>query len=157
LVDAVKTGIDGVRIYPLRVISDERGAVLHMLRADQEHFQKFGEVYFSEVLPDVTKGWKRHRRQVQHLAVPVGDVRFTLQDTRRDSATNGEVATVDLGRSSTYGLLRIPPGIWYAFTSLSVRPCLVANCADLPHDPDEAETTELSDVNRPVIIPPGAD
>jgi dTDP-4-dehydrorhamnose 3,5-epimerase len=43
--------IDGVEIFPLRQIVDERGKVMHMLRADDEHFQGFGEIYFSTVNP----------------------------------------------------------------------------------------------------------
>jgi len=43
--------IDDVLITDLRQIGDERGAVLHMLRCDAPEFVRFGECYFSEVLP----------------------------------------------------------------------------------------------------------
>ncbi len=39
--------IEGVLVVPLRKIPDERGMVMHMLRTDAEHFQQFGEIYFS--------------------------------------------------------------------------------------------------------------
>ena len=42
--------IDGVRLTPLRIIGDERGSVMHMLRATDAHFAGFGEVYFSTVV-----------------------------------------------------------------------------------------------------------
>ena len=48
--------IDGVFIYPLRQIPDERGKIMHMLRADDPYFEKFGEIYFSTVYPGVVKG-----------------------------------------------------------------------------------------------------
>jgi dTDP-4-dehydrorhamnose 3,5-epimerase-like enzyme len=38
-----------------------RGSVMHMLRADAEHFQGFGEIYFSTVNPGAIKGWHIHR------------------------------------------------------------------------------------------------
>ena len=38
--------IDGVKVIPLRQIHDERGKVMHMLKATDEHFEKFGEIYF---------------------------------------------------------------------------------------------------------------
>jgi len=41
--------IEGVRVVPLRQIPDERGKVMHMLRADDPHFERFGEIYFSTV------------------------------------------------------------------------------------------------------------
>ena len=36
--------IDGVRVTPLARIADERGAVLRMLRSDDPHFSRFGEI-----------------------------------------------------------------------------------------------------------------
>ena len=63
--------IDGGVITELRQISDERGSVLHMLRCDAPEFVRFGEYYFSEVLPGTIKAWERHRAQTPHLAVPV--------------------------------------------------------------------------------------
>ena len=60
--------IDGVTTVVLRQLVDEHGAVLHMLRSDAPDFIKFGECYFSEVLPDAIKAWKLHRLQTQNLA-----------------------------------------------------------------------------------------
>ena len=39
--------LDGVVVTKLKKIPDERGAIYHMLRNDDKHFQKFGEIYFS--------------------------------------------------------------------------------------------------------------
>ena len=44
-----KKNIIGVKIYKKKVISDKRGKILHMLRKDDKHFSKFGEIYFSYV------------------------------------------------------------------------------------------------------------
>ena len=41
--------IDGVLVKQLSQIADERGKIMHMLRADEPHFEKFGEIYFSVV------------------------------------------------------------------------------------------------------------
>ena len=41
--------IEGVTVRPLRQICDERGKVMHMLRSDDPHFERFGEIYFSVV------------------------------------------------------------------------------------------------------------
>ena len=41
--------IHDVIITPLKVISDNRGKVMHMLRCDDEIFNKFGEIYFSTI------------------------------------------------------------------------------------------------------------
>ena len=68
--------IDGVKIVPLRQIPDERGKVMHMLRADAEHFSGFGEIYFSMVYPGAVKAWHLHRRMTLNYAVPIGRADF---------------------------------------------------------------------------------
>lgn len=132
-------------LTPLRVIADQRGAVLHMLRADDPEFVGFGECYFSEVLPGVVKGWKRHLRQTQVFAVPWGRMRIVLYDDRDGSPSRGLVQVFDLGRPDAYRRLRIPPRLWYSFSSVGTMPSLLANCPDLPHDPTESETRSLLD------------
>jgi dTDP-4-dehydrorhamnose 3,5-epimerase len=131
--------IAGLTLTPLRQIVDERGAVLHMLRCDAPDFVRFGEVYFSEVKPGAVKAWKRHRRQTQTFAVPVGRLKIVLFDDRPESATRSVLQTLELGRPDAYFRLRIPPGIWYGFAAASDVPALITNVADLPHDPQESE------------------
>lgn len=140
--------IDGVTTTELRQISDDRGAVLHMLRNDAPEFTRFGECYFSEVLPGAVKAWKRHRIQTQNLAVPVGRMRVVIYDDREDSATRGHLQVMELGRPDAYLRLRIPPGLWYGFACMGDKPALLANCADLPHDPTESE---LRPIDYPTI------
>jgi dTDP-4-dehydrorhamnose 3,5-epimerase len=136
--------IDGVVITPLKRIGDERGMVLHMLRRDWDVFEDFGEVYFSTVNLGVVKGWKRHKRMIQNFAVPMGNAKFVLYDDREDSPTMGEVQDVTLGQDN-YVLLTLPAMIWYGFTGTGDGPTLIANCASLPHDPEETEGRDLSD------------
>ncbi|MEE2767716.1 MAG: dTDP-4-dehydrorhamnose 3,5-epimerase family protein [Actinomycetota bacterium] len=131
--------VEGVMLTELAQIVDERGAVLHHMRCDATDFVTFGESYFSEMIPGAVKAWKRHRSQTQHLAVPVGRVRFVIYDDRKDSPSNGSLDVVELGRPDHYNRLRIPNGLWYGFTCLSEGPALIANCADRPHDPEDAE------------------
>lgn len=139
---AFATAIAGVLLQPLAVIPAAGGPVLHMLRAGQDLMAstgRFGEIYFSEVLPGEVKAWKRHKRQIQRFAVPMGKIRIVLFDSRSESPTRGSLLELELGRPDHYSLLLIPPAIWYGFTALSATPALICNCADLPHDPDEGE------------------
>jgi dTDP-4-amino-4,6-dideoxygalactose transaminase/dTDP-4-dehydrorhamnose 3,5-epimerase-like enzyme len=141
--------IAGIKLTELRQIGDERGAVLHMLRADAAEFTQFGECYFSEVFPGAVKAWKRHTLQTQNLAVPVGRIKFVLYDDRENSVTRGQVEVLELGRPDAYQRLQIPPGIWYGFSCLSDTPALLANCADVPHDPAEGEVRPVDDSGIP--------
>jgi len=131
-------GIMGVALQELAVIPADGGPVLRMLRPDWPLFMGFGELYFSEVLPGAVKAWKRHSRQTQHLAVPVGRLKLVIYDSRPASASFGQTREYILGRPDCYRLLRIPPGLWYGFTAIGTEKALVCNCADLPHDAAES-------------------
>ena len=131
--------IDGVVVTPLKRIEDARGAVLHMLRADAPHFAGFGEIYYSVVNRGVVKGWKRHTRMTLSLTAPFGGVRLGLIDGRPDSPTYAATQTVVIDPSH-YVLVTVPPGVWSAFQGLTDPPAVLANCANIPHDPTEAET-----------------
>jgi len=128
--------IDGVIAYMLRQIPDERGKIMHMLRADDPHFEKFGEIYFSMVYPGVIKGWHLHKRMTLNYAVISGMIKLVLYDDRVESPTHGEIQEIFLGETN-YMLVRIPPMIWNGFKGIGVMPAIVANCATLPHDPNE--------------------
>ena len=127
---------------PLRIIADDRGAVIHMLRADSPFFTGFGEVYFSEVKSGSVKAWKRHSRMTQRLAVPVGRMLFAVLDDRAGSENPESVVEHELGRPDAYRLLIIPPMIWYGFQCISKETAVIANCTDLPHDPEEIERSD---------------
>jgi dTDP-4-dehydrorhamnose 3,5-epimerase len=133
----------------LRQICDERGAVLHMMRSDAPEFTRFGECYFSEVLPGAIKAWKRHRVQTQNLAVPIGRIRMVIYDDRDGSSTQGLLQELELGRPDAYLRLRIPPGLWYGFACVGDRTALLVNCADFLHDPTESDLRPFNDAGIP--------
>ncbi|MBI4051385.1 MAG: dTDP-4-dehydrorhamnose 3,5-epimerase family protein [Elusimicrobia bacterium] len=128
--------IEGVFIHPLKCIPDERGRILHMLRADDPHFEKFGEIYFSWVYPGAVKGWHLHTKMTLNYAVPHGMIRLVLYDQRPKSSSNGVLQEIFLGEHA-YQLVRVPPGVVNGFKGLGDKPSLVANCATHPHNPDE--------------------
>lgn len=141
--------IAGVTLTELRQITDERGAVLHMVRSDAPDFTAFGECYFSEVRAGAIKAWKRHRTQTQNLAVPVGRIKIVIYDNREDSLSRGHMLIQELGRPDAYCRIRIPPGLWYGFAALGETPALIVNCADSPHQPAESEAAPLDDARIP--------
>src|SRR5688572_1069157 len=106
--------IDGVVARPLRQICDERGKVMHMLRADDPNFERFGEMYFSVVFPGAIKGWHLHQEMALNYAVPTGRIKLVCYDSRDGSATKGNIAEFFLGEDN-YQLVTIAPGIWNGF------------------------------------------
>lgn len=130
--------IQGVVITPLKQIVDERGKVMHMLRTDSKVFQSFGEIYFSGVNHKAIKAWHIHKKMTLNYAVPHGEVKLVLYDDRPSSPTQGEIQEIILGPDH-YQLVTIPPMVWNGFKGLSQDMAIVANCATIPHDPNEIE------------------
>lgn len=140
--------IEGVTITPLKQIVDERGKVMHMLRADSPVFEAFGEIYFSTVHPGVIKGWHIHKRMILNYAVPHGLVKMVLYDDRGGSATKGEVQEIFIGPDN-YCLVTVPPMVWNGFKGIGTESAIVANCASILHDPDEIERLDPFDPSIP--------
>lgn len=128
--------IEGVQVRLLRQIPDERGKIMHMLRRDDPHFQRFGEIYFSMVYPGAIKAWHLHKRMTLNYAVVVGMIKLVLYDARRRSPTSRQLMELFVGESH-YALVTIPPGVWNGFKGIGAAAALVANCATAPHDPRE--------------------
>jgi len=128
--------IEGVKITDLKIIRDERGSIMHMLRNDSPHFEKFGEIYFSTVHPGVVKGWHIHKKMTLNYAVVKGTINLVLYDDREESETKGEVMEIPLS-TENYKLVTIPPLVWNGFQGMGHEDAIVANCSTMPHDPDE--------------------
>ena len=128
------TAIHDLTIVPLRRIPDERGTIMHMLRADDPHFSRFGEIYFTTIYEGVVKGWHRHSEMTLNYACVNGRIKLVVYDERADSPTTGALVECFLGPDD-YSLVVIPPGLWTGFKGLSAPSAMVANCATHPHDP----------------------
>ena len=131
--------IAGIEIKQLKKIPDERGTIFHMLRADDEFFENFGEIYFSTVYPDVIKGWHIHMEMTLNYAVIVGMIKLVLFDERKDSTTRGNLMEIFMGEQN-YILVKIPPLIWNGTKGIGTKMAIIANCATLPHDPNEIKS-----------------
>ena len=130
--------IEGVAVHPLRKIPDERGSVMHMLRNDDPHFERFGEIYFSCVHPGAIKAWHIHKQMTLNYAVVHGMIKLVLYDDRSDSTTAGEVMVLFVG-DQDYSLVQVPPLVWNGFKGVGTQTAIVANCSTHPHDPNEIQ------------------
>lgn len=140
--------IEGVMITSLRQILDERGKIMHMMRADSPGFHGFGEIYFSCVHPGAIKAWHLHREMVLNYSVPCGKVKLALYDARESSPTRGELQEIFLGPDN-YCRVTIPPMVWNGFKGLGTESAIVANCASIGHRQDEIERKDPFDPNIP--------
>ncbi|GMV37610.1 MAG: dTDP-4-dehydrorhamnose 3,5-epimerase [Fimbriimonadales bacterium] len=131
--------IEGVRTVPLRPNADERGFLMELLRADDPHFQKFGQCYASLNYPGVIRAWHWHERQTDYWVVVRGMVKAACYDRRPQSPTLGEVNEFFLGEQNPC-LLIIPEGVAHGYKTIGVEPSLLINLPTEPYDrqnPDE--------------------
>ena len=140
--------IDGVIVTPLRQIFDERGKVMHMLRADSPVFTQFGEIYFSTTNPGAIKAWHLHKHMTLNYAVVYGEIKCVLYDDRPNSKTRGCVDEIFMSPEN-YCLVTVPPLIWNGWKGIGSNVSIVANCATIPHDPDEIERKPAFDPDIP--------
>ena len=140
----MKKNIEGVKITPLKIFSDDRGSVMHMLRNDSEIFDKFGEIYFSTIFKDKIKAWHLHKEATLNYACVYGEVQLVLFDERKGSSTFGEYQELLLSLKN-YSLITIPPNIWNGFKGLSDKFSIIANCLNLPHNEKEMVRLDIKD------------
>jgi len=131
--------IEGVTVRKLRLIPDERGFLMEMLRSDWEEFDKFGQVYVTAVYPGVVKGWHYHKIQTDRFVCVAGMAKVVLYDMREGSPTYGEVNEFFMGVQNPI-LLKIPPGVMHGFKGISPEMTLIVNTPSEPYNyenPDE--------------------
>ncbi len=131
--------IDGVRTKTLKVIADERGRLMEMLRRDDEIFVEFGQTYLTTMYPGVTKAWHYHKLQHDSFVCVRGMIKLVLYDEREGSPTKGLVNEFFLGDHDQQ-LVQIPPLVWHGFKNVGETESLIVNVVTRPYDhrqPDE--------------------
>ena len=103
--------IEGIKITNLKVIKDERGKIMHMLRNDSPVFTNFGEIYFSTVNYNSIKAWHLHKESSLNYTCIWGEVRLVLFDERQKSRTKGLIQELILSPEN-HRLITIPKNIW---------------------------------------------
>ncbi|AIV04323.1 dTDP-4-dehydrorhamnose 3,5-epimerase family protein [Vibrio alginolyticus] len=134
--------IEGVMITPLKVISVEKGEVLHGIKRSEDSFSGFGEAYFSRIQCDQIKGWKKHTKMTMNIVVPIGAIQFVIFDDRSTSATYGKFFSITIDREN-YCRLTVPQGVWMAFKGKSSGINMLMNFASIEHSPQEAKSLPL--------------
>ena len=131
--------IQGVETKKLKVITDDRGYLMEMLRSDDSLFKKFGQVYLSVCKPGVVKCWHYHKIQTDNFVIVKGNAKVVLCDLREDSPTKGEVQEFFIGEKNPV-LIEIPPFVAHGMTPVDDNPIYLVNVPTEPYNyetPDE--------------------
>lgn len=143
--------LDGVGVFPLHRIVDDRGLFLELYRHQATHpgsealAEFFDGVpvaqlnYSLVTAPGHVKGLHYHLKQADiWFCPPPFKLKVVMLDLRRNSPTAGMTQVVVLGEGRD-AWVSIPPGVAHGYRPLT-NPCglfyLVTNCFDL-NQPDE--------------------
>ena len=128
--------IEGVQITLRRVIPDDRGKIMHIMKSSDDQFNTFGEVYCSTVYPGVVKGWHMHKKMTLNYVVLKGNIKFVLYDDRPESKTYQQIQEIVIGENH-YVMVTVPPFVWNGFKGIGLEEAFIINFTDIPHDPEE--------------------
>lgn len=131
--------IKGVKIKNLRVVPDERGRLMEILRRDDTLFEQFGQVYVTTTLPGVVKAWHLHKKQTDNVACVHGMIKLAMYDPREGSESRGEVTELYLGVHNPL-LVQIPRGVYHGWMCVSQEEAIIINIPTEVYDyenPDE--------------------
>ena len=131
--------INGVKVKKLKVIPDDRGRLMEILRKDDDIFEKFGQVYMTTAKPSVVKAWHYHKKQDDNFACVHGKIKLVLYDARKKSPTYKEINEFILGMEEPI-LVRIPKLVYHGFKCVSDCEAIVINTPTKAYDhkrPDE--------------------
>jgi dTDP-4-dehydrorhamnose 3,5-epimerase len=119
--------IEGIKLKKLKVIPDERGRLMEILRSDDEFFTKFGQLYITTAYPGVVKAWHYHKKQTDNFCVVTGMMKIVVYDERDGSPTKGEMNEFFIGEHNPC-LLQIAKGLWHGFKCISETEAICINC-----------------------------
>ncbi len=123
--------IEGVKTKNLRVIPDERGWLMEILRCDDDLYETFGQVYFTTAYPGVVKAWHLHRKHKDNFTCVNGMIKVALYDVRKNSPTFGELNEFFIGEKNPL-LISVPCHVYHGFKAIGQE---TAFCVNVPTDP----------------------
>jgi dTDP-4-dehydrorhamnose 3,5-epimerase len=142
--------LQGIRIRPIRRLSDERGFFTEVMRKDWKEL--FGEdtiaqANFSFTYPDVIRAWHRHvRGQVDYFLALRGLIKICAFDDNTGEVNELISSGLDLQ------VVRMPGHYWHGFKALGDEPAMLLYFTTNLYDatnPDE----ERRPWNDPALIP----
>ena len=132
--------IDGVKVKKLKVISDERGRLMEILRKSETGTGP-SQVYMTTAREGVVKDkdkFHMHKEQNDFFCCVKGKIKLVLVDTRDGSPTRGELNDLEIG-DENFCLVTIPKLVLHGFKSMKGESFII-NCIDNEYNkenPDE--------------------
>ena len=131
--------IEGVKQIELKAHVDDRGYLIEILRASDEHFTKFGQVYLvGNFSKGTIRAFHKHNILWDWFFISHGAAKFILIDDRKESKTyKGMDILVVSSRNPS--LIVVPPGVYHGWMSLEDDTQLISTASEVYNreKPDE--------------------
>jgi len=129
-----------VKIIDLKKINNKNGDVIKILDKNSKNFKKFGEVYFSKIKKNYTKGWNMHKRFYCHITICYGDINMKLKDLSL------KLTSFSLSADKPK-LIIIPPKVWFLMKSKK-KNSMILNILSGIHDQKETLKKKFTKKNK---------
>ena len=114
-----------IRIKKTKIIKSNESRIIKFANKNNLPFKKFGEIYFSEVKPQINKDWKYHQNRNQFLTIIEGSVMFFFKKKK-----GGKVKKVLLTYPNRLNSIYIPKRNYYKFKCVSKKKSFIINIID---------------------------
>ena len=138
MIEVKKYPLEGVKVYELNVIPDERGFFAEALRQDWNEFfndEWVVQANLSYSYPGIVRAWHRHERgQIDYFLVVKGAMKICAYD--EESRRMVEIISSEHKPS----VIRIPGKYWHGTKTISDKPSLTVYFVTRLYDyknPDE--------------------
>ena len=150
MIDIKNYPLEGVKVYELKIIPDERGFFAEALRQDWGEFingEWVVQANLSYSYPDIVRAWHKHERgQIDYFLVVKGAMKICAYDEE-----TGKMVEI-IGSEHKPSVIRIPGKYWHGTKTISDIPSLTVYFVTRLYDyknPDELRRPW----NDPTIIP----
>jgi len=153
----IKTfSMDGIKIFELNRIVDERGSFTEIMRNDWTELfgdEQIKQSNLSVSYPGMIRAWHRHARgQIDYYVVVKGTVKISVYDNDKQSKTFGNLTEI-VSSSEKLQIVRVPGHYWHGIKTLGTETSMLVYFINNLYDyenPDE----ERSPWNTAEIIDP---
>lgn len=130
--------LEGVKVYTLKILPDERGFFAEALRKDWKSFlsdEWIAQANISYSYPGMIRAWHRHERgQVDYFLVLEGSMKICAYEEE-----TGKIVEI-IASENMPSLVRIPGKYWHGTKTISAKPSLTIYFVNNLYDyqkPDE--------------------
>lgn len=121
--------IQDIKILKSKIINNKKGNIIKIINKNSPEFIKFGELYFSEIKRQYSKGWNLHKKYYCQLGICYGHVEIKFKDKKL------KIKKIFLSEQKSK-IIIVPPTIWFKVKS-KTKKSVIFNILSNIHDRNE--------------------